>query len=317
MKYYFIINPASGKGGHKDGLCENITRVCEEKGIAYECYITKAVGDATEFVRGICERKELLPARFYACGGDGTFGEVVNGVGTTEGASVGIIPVGTGNDFVRNFGSDSRFFDIAYQIDGEEIKIDLLRCNDTYAVNMVNIGFDCEVVKKKEEFGGKPYIPAKLAYVAGVVATLFRKPTVKLRLSLDGEDLGEKHFLLTTIANGCFCGGGFKSNPYSYFADGMIDLLCVNNVSRTKFVSLIGSYKKGTHIVEKNFNVLENKKVKKIEMRFPEKRSASIDGELYEFRDLTIECIPNAVSFVVPKGVKPSFSCEKKAELTV
>ena len=97
--------------------------------------------------------------------GDGTFGEVVNGAVGVSGVSVGVVPIGTGNDFVRNFSSGELFFDIDAQIDGQEERIDILKCNDKYAVNMINIGFDCEVVKKKEVFNKKPFMPSKLAYI--------------------------------------------------------------------------------------------------------------------------------------------------------
>ena len=169
MKHYFILNPKAGKGIYTEELSKNIRLTCEEKNVPYEIYMTKGIGDATDFVRKICADKSLLPARFYACGGDGTLGETVNGAAGSEGASVGLIPIGTGNDFVRNFGSSDLFFDISAQISGEERRIDLLRCNDFYAINMINIGFDCEVVKKTVTLKKNKLIPSKLAYIAGVV----------------------------------------------------------------------------------------------------------------------------------------------------
>ncbi len=303
MKYYFILNPKAGKGLCAEELSEKISLTCEEKNIPYEIYMTTGVGDATAFVKKICSDRSLLPARFYACGGDGTLGETVNGAAGAEGASVGIIPIGTGNDFVRNFGSSEAFFDISAQISGKDTKIDLLRCNDFYSINMINIGFDCEVVKKTAKLKKNPFIPSKLAYIAGVVATLIRKPGVRAEISFDGESFTEKKYLLTTFANGCFCGGGFHSNPHSKLRDGAIDGLFINNVSRMKFISLVGSYKKGTHLVPKNDKVLANGKYSRITLRFPQTQSASIDGELFDFDELTIECIPDAISFVVPAGV--------------
>ncbi len=303
MNHYFIINPMAGKGKHSSKLEENIRRVCDELGVTYTVYRTTAVGNATEFVRDICSNADNLPARFYACGGDGTLGEVVNGAAETEGASVGLIPIGTGNDFVRNFGNGDTFFDIGAQIDGTDIKIDLLRCNDSYAINMINIGFDCEVVKKTVKLKKSPLIPSKLAYIAGVISTLIRKPGVKAEFSFDGSVFEEKKYLLTTFANGCFCGGGFHSNPASSLNDGYVDSLFINNVSRTKFISLIGSYKEGTHIAPKNDNIISNRKIKSVTLRFSEPQSASVDGELFDFNELSIRCVPSALGFVVPAGV--------------
>ena len=310
MKHYFILNPKAGKGIYTEELSKNIRLTCEEKNVPYEIYMTKGIGDATDFVRKICADKSLLPARFYACGGDGTLGETVNGAAGSEGASVGLIPIGTGNDFVRNFGSSDLFFDISAQISGEERRIDLLRCNDFYAINMINIGFDCEVVKKTVTLKKNKLIPSKLAYIAGVVTTLIKKPGVRASISLDDGEFEEKKYLLTTFANGCFCGGGFHSNPHSKLRDGEIDVLLINDVTRMKFISLIGSYKKGTHLIPKNSDILFNQKHKKISFRFPRTQSASIDGELFDFDELTIECLPSAISFVVPAGVSAPLEAE-------
>lgn len=314
MKYYFIVNPMAGKGAHREELVESIRVACEKRGIEYEIYRTKAVGDATDFVKSVCADEANLPARFYACGGDGTLGEVANGAAGAKGAALGVIPVGTGNDFVRNFGNGELFFDIDAQIDGEEYAIDILKCNDMYAINMINIGFDCEVVKKTVKLKKSPLIPSKLAYIAGVVTTLIKKPGMKAEVSCDGSELESCEYLLTTFANGEFCGGGFHSNPEAALCDGVIDTLFINDVSRRVFVSLVGKYKKGTHLPLEQKNILKNRKYKKIELRFPQKQSASVDGELYDFDELCIEIVPNGAVFVAPKGVILPKALANKAE---
>lgn len=293
----------AGKGKHAEELVENIKRVCDERGVDYTLYRTTAIGNATEYVRDVCADTNNLPARFYACGGDGTLGEVVNGAAEVEGASIGIIPIGTGNDFVRNFGKKEDFFNIEAQLDGEEISIDLLKLNDSYAINMINIGFDCEVVKKTVKLKKSPLIPSKLAYIAGVVTTLLRKPGVEAEFSCDGSAPEKKKYLLTTFANGCFCGGGFHSNPAASLTDGVVDALFINNVSRIRFLTLVGSYKSGTHLVPKNASILDNKKLKCIHMRFPQTQSVSVDGELFDFDELSIACVPSSLAFVVPAGI--------------
>ena len=302
----------AGKGKHTDELVENINQVCSERGVDYLVYRTTSVGNATEFVREVCADPSNLPARFYACGGDGTVCEVVGGVAEVKGASIGIIPIGTGNDFVRNFGKKEDFFNIGAQLDGEEISIDLLKLNDTYAINMINIGFDCEVVKKTVKLKKSPLIPSKLAYIAGVVTTLLRKPGVEAEFSCDGSDPERRKYLLTTFANGCFCGGGFHSNPSSSLTDGYVDSLFINNISRVRFLTLVGSYKSGTHIAPKNAAILNNKKFKSIHMKFPAPQSVSVDGELFDFEELLITCVPAALGFVVPAGIP--VLAEKSAE---
>lgn len=304
MKNYFIINPKAGKGKHSEALEAQIRSACERCGADYEIYRTTAIGDATRFVREKCAEGDTLPARFFACGGDGTLGEVVNGAVGVAGAYVGLIPSGTGNDFVRNFSEKELFFDIEAQIGGANVKVDVLKCNDLYAINMINIGFDCEVVKKKVNIQSRGILPSKLAYIFGLVATLIKKPGVRAKFSFDGGEPFEKTCLLTTFANGKFCGGGFKSNPLAELCDGECDVLLVNNVSRTKFVSLVGSYKKGTHINPKTVKVLSAHKTKSIDIEFFGTQSISVDGELFDFERITISCVRGALGLTVPRGVK-------------
>ncbi len=315
MRNYFIVNPKAGKGTKAEGLEEKIREVCDARGADYEVYYTKEVGDATRFVRSVCAQEGALPARFFACGGDGTLGEVVNGAVGFEDAYIGLIPSGTGNDFVRNFSDKRLFFDIGAQLDGEAVKIDVLKCNELYAINMINIGFDCEVVKKKESIQARGVLPSRLAYIFGLVYTLIKKPGVHARVSFDGE-VAERKYLLTTFANGEFCGGGFHSNPLAAINDGKCDILLVNDISRTKFVSLVGRYKKGTHICKKTEKLLTVRKCETVDIEFFGTQSISVDGEIFDFERVTISCVPKAISFTVPKGVMPPeyFSANEEKE---
>lgn len=320
MKHCFIINPYAGKGTAVEGLRETITRVCSEKNVDFEIYLTKAVGDATDYVgRRVAEDPDE-EYRMYACGGDGTLGEVVNGVKALSDASrvsVGLIPAGTGNDFVRNFTEGDHFFDIADQLGAEALSIDLLRCNEMYAINMVNIGFDCEVVVKTADLKRKKWISSKMAYIAGLVVTLLKKPGVRMKLSCDGGAEEEKYFLLTTYANGCFCGGGFHSNPRAFLTDGQMDALFVNDISRTRFVSLVGDYKKGTHLSPKFETILTPKKAERIDMVFDKETNVSVDGEVIRFRELHLSVEKDALRFLVPQGSAYARAVEASEAQTV
>jgi diacylglycerol kinase family enzyme len=169
---------------------------------------------------------------------------------------------------------------------------------------MINIGFDCEVVKKKERLQRKKFLPSKLAYIFGLVITLAKKPGMKAKVFIDDEELSEGEFLLSTFGNGSFCGGGFNSNPFATIRYGKVDALFVRNISRTKFVSLVGSYKTGTHIVPKNEKLLFTKKASSVLLKFPATQSISVDGEIVDCEELRIDCVKNGMRFVIPKGSK-------------
>lgn len=305
MKYYFITNPAAGKKNSCELLSDSIRKACDDKGVCYEIYETKCAKDATAFVKQKCEAhigsdKKL---RFYACGGDGTLGEVVSGAVGYPFASVGLIPKGTGNDFVRNFTSKELFFDISAQIDGTSRAMDVLSCNDMYAINMINIGFDCEVVKKMVKIKRLPFVPSKLAYILGVVPTFITKPGVKVKASVDGGEEREMSLLLMTVANGCYCGGGFHSNPEALITDGKLNALFVNNIKRLRFIQLVSSYKKGTHLVPENASILSTADSSSLDLTFEGTQSLSVDGEIVDVcGKASVKVLRGGINFVIPKG---------------
>ena len=304
MRHIFLVNPAAGGGKGHDTLIGQINAICRERGADFVVHVTKKIGDATETVRAMCaEASARLPMRFYACGGDGTLCEVLAGMVDCPHAELALIPCGTGNDFVRNMMPKEPFFDIGAQLDGEAEPIDLLYVNERPCINMINIGFDCEVVCKKDEYNRKPHFPHKLAYVIGVAATFFKMPGIRARVSIDGEAERELSLQLTTMANGEFCGGGFRSNPRASLRDGLIDVLQILPVSRLTFLRLIGSYKAGTHLDgDKNAKILSAFKCRSLRMIFDHDQNICIDGDVSQTRDLHVEVVPDAVRVSLPRG---------------
>ena len=305
IKHVFILNPAAGKGEKQQGLREQIERVCTERGVDFLLHDTSGCGEATSFVEQMCRENPDRPLRFYACGGDGTLSETVNGAYAYANASVGVIPVGTGNDFVRNFEGNQAFMDIEAQLDGGVQVLDLFRYNNHYCVNMINIGFDCEVVKQTAKLKRNKLIPAGMAYIAGLAVTLIRKPGVRATVQLDDGAPEKRCMLLTTVANGAWCGGGFYSNPLALQDDGVLDMLMIKNVSRVRFLSLVGAYKKGTFVHDpKARRVIDYAKCRKVCYTFDKLQSICVDGEVVEVKDLEICAVQNALRFVLPAGVR-------------
>ena len=212
---------------------------------------------------------------------------------------LGVVPVGTGNDFVRNFTHRESFFDIDAQLEADVQKTDVIKCNEFYALNMINMGFDCQVVCKTVQFKRKKIIPSKFAYIAGLIMTLAKKPGIEMFVN---GSCDKKELLLATFANGKYCGGGFHSNPYAHICNGEIDMLFINDISRTRFVSLVGEYKKGTHISEKNSKIIENIHAQEIFIEFDKPTQISVDGEIVTVESLNISCEKEAINFLIPRG---------------
>lgn len=302
MEHIFIINPCAGQGkGAK------MIHVIEEalQGTAYEysIYTTKAAGDGERFVRETGESGREV--RFYVCGGDGSFHEVVNGLKGFPQVEVGLLPMGTGNDFVRNFGKKRDFLDILSQVEGKSIPCDVIELNGRYVVNMANIGFDCEVAAKAAEWKKKPLVSGPAAYIMGILSE-FAKPMGN-RMSFrwaDGTTMTGK-YLLCTIANGSFCGGGFCSSPEAALNDGLMDVGIVQMIPRRKFVGILPKYKTGTYL---DTNLGKEKvlyrKYNKLELAVAEPTHICIDGEISKFTYLKAEMVPQAFRFIVPKGLE-------------
>ena len=302
MKNYFIINPAAGSGKKIKALTERIESACRSRGAEFEIYLTQKVGDATDFVKSKC-KSAVEHLRFFACGGDGTINEVASGAVEYDKAAVGIVPAGTGNDFLRCFSSAESFSDIEAQLDATEEKVDLVSCGDRYMLNMFNTGFDCEVAAKAAELKRLPGVSSSLAYILGVVAKLIQKPGAAFSVSLDGGEFEDKELLLATVSNGRYCGGGFKSSPRARLADGILDVCFIKNISRRKFISIVSKYRSGEYLdMEKLKSIIEYRRAKRVDLRFAEPQNICVDGEVIKTESVSMNIIPKKLSILIPRG---------------
>lgn len=264
MQYHLIVNPHSGGDKSKAQLVEKFERAAKEKGIELNVYYTKTPGDATEHIREVCAGRESAAEllRIYGVGGDGTVNELVNGVYGFEGVEVGIIPAGTGNDFIRNFGDKDEFRDAENQIDGISVPCDLIKyraqlggkITEGHCANMFNIGLDCNIVITTEKVKAVPFINGSLAYLVAVAINIIKKAGVNVRVEYEDGQIADGNILLISVANGCYCGGGIKGLPLSQTDDGLFDISKVNDVSRLEFIRLFPLYQKGTHLNSKLVN---------------------------------------------------------------
>ena len=107
VQHIFIINPHAGKKDQTGRIYEMADRL-RQHGLTCQCLLTQRSGGAEEIARRLVSSGEEV--RLYACGGDGTLNEVVNGAAGFDNAAVTCIPIGTGNDFLKNFGPDAAKF---------------------------------------------------------------------------------------------------------------------------------------------------------------------------------------------------------------
>ncbi len=311
MKHFFVINPAAGRQNSYDSIQQRLES--GEFPLEHEIYRTQGPTDATSFIRAYCEAHPE-PVRFYACGGDGTLNEVVNGVVGYPQASVGCYPCGSGNDFVKYYGGSEPFLDLAAQAAAIEEPIDLIRVGKRYAINAAHFGFDSHVAKTMENVRRKKIIGGRNAYTTGVVSALLKGMKNECRVTVDGELLDpEGKILLCTICNGQYVGGSYRCAPRSLDNDGLLEVCLVRPISRVKFVTLIKYYTEGTHLDNPKFQkIIEYRRGAKIEVEAPEGFVYSFDGELISQNHFTVEAVPGAIRFAVPK--KPEAENLDKAD---
>lgn len=302
MIYHFILNPKSGKKHKLEAMENAISTICRERNLDFHIHYTSSRGDATVYVASMV-KLSTERQRFLCVGGDGTLSEIVNSAPSNPNVEFGVIPNGSGNDFVRSFTNTELFGSIEAQIDGEAISLDLIKLNDYYSVNMINIGFDCQVAKAAENLKNHKLVTAKMSYIFGVVTTLFKKFGTKMRLIFDDGEIVEKKLTLTAIANGGFCGGGFYAAPKAALNDGLMDICTVDKVSRLTFLQLVGDYKRGRHLEnEKAMRVMSYRRIPHFKMEFEKEIPICIDGEIKSASAIDFSVVRDGFLFVIPKG---------------
>lgn len=247
--YYFIANPKAGLGlGLK--VMQDLEQYLNKKGVVYETAYTQYPGHAIELARhAVVEGHKLI----VAVGGDGTVLEVSSGIMQADGdqARMGIIPAGTGNDFVKCMGipkDPEKAVDAI--LEGHCRNVDMAVVNGRYYLNIAGLGFDVEVIQKTESTK-KIGLRGLAAYYSAVfIATLTYK-WQKVKITMDGDKVMERDVLMVSVANGEYQGGGMHVAPMARVDDGLLDLIIVNRLPRLKIYGLLPRYVKGTYLTLK------------------------------------------------------------------
>lgn len=306
IKHVFLINTNAVINKKNALLKEQIISACKNLSADCEIYDTHQTSDIKRYVTLEIEKNSRYDAlRFYACGGDGTLNQVANAVYQKSGTQVAVVPLGTGNDFVKSFTNSACFLDIERQIQGEITEVDAIAYEGGIAVNMINIGFDCMVVAKTAETKKWPFIKGAAAYLAAVAMVLKEMPLSKQKVLLDGQEVPQENFLLNVIANGAYCGGGFNAASKAILNDGYLDVLLVYPLSRRKFLSVVGMYKKGTLLDDTRAEeLLRFERCKNIQIIPAKETMYCSDGEIFSAKEVTFSVDAGAICFSAPKGCR-------------
>lgn len=304
MKYVFIINPAAGKGKTVNELYGEIANYCSDKKLEYAVQITAAAGDAGRFAREHAEKGE--PVTIFLAGGEGTVFEALNGVFGYDNVTLGVIPIGSANDFLKFFPKDYKqaFADIDDQINGSAIKMDVIKAGEYYCLNSCSAGMDAVVAGYMSRFKRLPFVNGSMAYNLAIVKCYLGKIGFRLALKADGNDLGNKKCLFAVVANGPAYGGGYLAAPDAVPFDGELDYTIVDNINKLKILKFIGRYKKGE---VDGLSFIHKGKCKTFSIRSDKKLPVNLDGEIFEMKEIDFSIIKSGVKFQLPSSVVKNF----------
>jgi len=294
MRYIFVINGRSDKGW----IVDEVKRQLAGLKITNSLYITKGEGDGLRYVRLYCAVHEKDEVCFVACGGSGTSYEVASGIIGQPNKSMAILAFGSSNDFTKTFPAKD-FKSIKEILEGETKKIDIIKFNDYYAMNVLHVGFDSIAADMANE-----YILAGVddAYNKGLRKSILFHRYNKMKIVADGEVLNSWRTLLITVANAQYYGGSFRCAPNAVVDDGLLEVCVMRGMTMLSLGKIIKKYRTGEYLGDpyaKHF--LKYRRARHIEIEGKGLLTACMDGEIVKARKFTIDVLEKALTIHMPK----------------
>mgnify|MGYP000018026776 FL=1 len=246
----------------------------------------------------------------YACGGDGTLNELVQGAAGSASVAVGCVPCGSGNDYVRNFGAAGQapFLDFAAQLQAQPCRVDLLQTSLGIGIDICAAGLDAQVAYGIPKFRRLPGCGGTAAYTLSILQAMLSRFGHKLRVAIDGKEYTGT-YMMAAICNGGYYGGGYQAAPYAAMDDGLLDIVLVKPISRIQVAGILAKYKAGRHMQDADTIVPEFRsfmtfyRARSVEMQVLDNRPiiATIDGECAPVMELKAEVLPSALNVLLPR----------------
>ncbi len=299
MRYLFFINPKAGKGKLQGKIKPQIDAYFKENGGEYKIIVTEYKGQATEIAAREAQTGDAI--RMFACGGEGTCFEILNGIIGYNNVSLGVIPCGSANDFLKYFSGNDEFFNITAQIEGDTVKTDIIKAGDYYCLNNCSVGMDAMVARDMKIFKGLPLVSGALAYNLAIVKVFLQKIGITASISVDGQVPQTSDCLFAVVANAPYYGGGYKAAPDAVPFDNILNFTKVDLISRFKILKFLGRYKKGDI---KGLPFCTLRECEKMSFAAEKPIPVNLDGEIIECCQMSFEIVKEGVSFVVPTRIK-------------
>ena len=313
-KWLVIVNPKASIGKCEKDWPE-IKNLLIESGFDFDFVLTEHPGHAIELVKNRITEQGYK--KIISVGGDGTNNEVINGIfiqkrfPTTE-ITMGIVPIGTGNDWRRTFNFPEGYSNLM-----EVLKQGNLFCHDIgkvtyyndgdtrerYFLNAAGTGLDEMVCNRTNQLKSKGK-GGPIRYMLNTASCLLQFKCVHIKLEVDDQEVFDDEILSLSIGNGKYNGGGMKMMPNAIPDDGLFDITVVKKVGMLKFAASINNIYDGTFVDKlKEVTSYRGKKVRIVSIP-AHKLLLETEGETLTNSPFVFEMLPKAINMIVPRGAE-------------
>lgn len=293
--YYAIVNRTAG-GGRCKKLAPDALSELRSRGVTLEVVYTEAPKHGAELAKAAAKRGAR---RFLSVGGDGTASEMVNGLlaaGVSRECELAMLPLGTGNSFLRDFGVTDLQAAATVIAEGESKPIDVLRLTHedgvTHFINTMGTGFVARAGELTNErfkrLGAAGYIAAVLVCIANL---RYEQNTLRYAGTIDDATT-----VLTSFSNSQYTGGAMRMAPDADVTDGLLDIVRADRMSRAALVAAFARIFAGTHT---ELERVRTQQVPRVEFADASHQPVLIDGDLFHLTPRALDVLPGALRLVV------------------
>lgn len=288
-----IANPAAGTAGDRSPLDELQDRL---RAAGHDVRVEQT--DGPGHARHLASRAAASSDVIVAAGGDGTLNEVVNGLAAiTDGLArcrLGLLPVGTGNDFARSLDMEAPADAITAIVAAQERRVDLVQMGDRVFLNASAGGFTAET--SSHVSSDLKQVVGKFAYLLGGARAFLEYEPVRARI-VSGDRVVDTDLQLFAVCNGAYIGGGHQLAPTAVPDDGQMEVCLVRASSSFDFLSLLPRLSTGEHVDDEDVSYF---RASEATFTFARPIKVNTDGEVLEATACHYRVLPRAVRMLAP-----------------
>ena len=240
-----IVNPVAGSGLAAT-IGQKVDALLTLRGVPHTMMLTERAGHATELARAAAAEGV---STVLSVGGDGTLNETAAGLVGTQ-TALGMIPAGTGNDFIKALGTPRKWDEaLDYILQNPAHPLDTGTVNDTFFINVCGAGFDVMVLDYANK--AKKRVRGIWPYLYGVLAAICAFKPIGMQVEIGDSIKLDGEYMICTIANGTTIGGGIPIMPIADVSDGLLDIMVVDTVPAWRIFFYLPAILGGTLLKKK------------------------------------------------------------------